>query len=159
MGATGRILEAHGLVTLVTGDLFSSPLQTLVNPVNTVGVMGRGLALEFKSRYPAMDKAYRAECASGRLVIGKLFLFVTDKRWILNFPTKRHFRDPSRLAFVEAGLRAFPEFVTTHGITSAAFPALGCGLGNLPWTRVYPMMLELLSIANIPIEIYAPSDL
>ncbi|HXO21788.1 MAG TPA: macro domain-containing protein [Thermoanaerobaculia bacterium] len=122
-------LRAHGIHYL-DADLFSSPAQTLVNPVNTVGVLGAGLAKIFRSRYPAMFREYQDLCRSGRLSVGTLMLWRGPDRWVLNLPTKTRWQLPSTLAYIEAGLRRFREDHHRLGITSVAFPALGCGCGK-----------------------------
>ncbi|MEO1666062.1 MAG: macro domain-containing protein [Chloroflexota bacterium] len=137
------------------GNLMDSPAQTLVNPVNTVGVMGKGLALLFKQQYPAMFKQYKTLCSTGDIAIGKLWLYKSDAKWVLNFPTKQHWRSKSKLEYVEAGLRAFVAMYADAGITSAAFPMLGCGAGGLDWrTQVRPLMEQYLSSIPIGISIY-----
>jgi len=144
------------MVTYMEGDLFASPAQTLVNPVNTVGVMGKGLAWQFKQRYPAMFQAYRTACSTHHMAIGQLQLYRTDTKFILNFPTKRHWRQPSTLTNIEAGLQTFVAIYADEGITSIAFPALGCGLGQLNWNQVQPLMEQYLQPLPIPVFIYTP---
>src|SRR5688572_26562315 len=95
------------MLTFVRGNLFESPAKVLVNTVNTVGVMGKGIALSFKQIYPEMFQRYVQLCESGQLDIGKLWLYKTPHKWILNFPTKKNWRAPSRLEYLEAGLRKF----------------------------------------------------
>lgn len=137
-------------------SIFSSRAQTIVNPVNTVGVMGRGLALEFKKRHPEMFACYQKICADGTLRIGTLHIFRTPTRWIMNFPTKRHWRDPSRLEWIEGGLRRFSEDYQGLGITSIAFPMLGCGNGGLRWDVVEPLMFRYLDPLPIPVTLHVP---
>lgn len=135
---------------LTQGNLFDSTAQTIVNPVNTVGVMGAGLALQFKEMYPDMFSSYVGHCKSGALAIGKLYLYRADHEWILNFPTKQDWRQPSRIEWIEAGLKKFVETYERQGITSIAFPKLGCGNGGLDWRDVGPLMerhLDKLTIA------------
>jgi O-acetyl-ADP-ribose deacetylase (regulator of RNase III) len=136
-------------------SLFDSPAQTLVNSVNTVGVMGKGIALEFKRRYPEMFERYREHCGAGRLQIGKLYVYRTDHYWVLNFPTKQHWRSPSRPEWIEKGLQKFVSGYAEQGITSASFPQLGCGNGGLDWERVVrPMMERYLNVLSIPIFVH-----
>ncbi len=117
--------------------------------------MGKGIALQFKRIYPEMFKIYREYCETGRLDIGKLLLFKTPHKWILNFPTKRHWRNPSRVEYIEDGLRKFVATYAEAGITSIAFPALGCGNGELDFeSQVRPVMHEHLKNISIPIFIY-----
>ncbi len=140
------------MLTFVRGNLFESPAKVLVNTVNTVGVMGKGIALTFKQVYPEMFRRYQTLCERGELEIGNLWLYKTEHKWILNFPTKRHWRNPSRLEFIEAGLAKFVETYADQGITSIAFPELGCGNGELQWADVRPLMLRYLR--KLPINVY-----
>lgn len=136
-----------------SSNLFDSPAQTLVNPVNTVGVMGKGLALAFKHRYPEMFTTYRRLCQAQQLTVGKLWLFKTDDKWVLNFPTKRNWRNPSELAFIEAGLQKFVATYQERRIQSIAFPQLGVGNGGLDWANdVQPLMKRYLH--PLPIDVY-----
>jgi O-acetyl-ADP-ribose deacetylase (regulator of RNase III) len=140
------------MLTFVRGNLFESPAKVLVNTVNTVGVMGKGIALTFKQIYPEMFKQYQSLCESRRFDIGNLWLYKTENKWILNFPTKRHWRNPSTLEYIETGLQKFANTYAEHGITSIAFPELGCGNGELEWATVRPLMVKHLK--NIPINVY-----
>ena len=143
------------MITYIEGDLFESPAKVLVNTVNTKGVMGKGIALRFKRIYPEMFKSYRSYCEQGRLRVGRLFLYKTRHKWILNFPTKKHWRSPSRVEYIEAGLRAFTHSYAEKGITTVAFPALGCGNGELNYeTQVKPLMERYLGRLSIPAFIY-----
>lgn len=137
----------------VEGNLFQAPARTLVNTVNTVGVMGRGIALEFKRLFPEMYERHRELCERGQFEIGMLWLYKTPNKWVLNFPTKKHWRYPSRVEFVEAGLRKFVSSYAELGIHSIAFPALGCGNGRLDFeSQVQPLMEKYLG--PLPIEIF-----
>ncbi len=139
------------------GDMFESKCSTIVNTVNCVGVMGKGIALEFKKKYPAMFRDYVERCNSGQVKTGTPYVYDNgDGTKILNFPTKNHWRSPSRLAFVIEGLDWFVENYKELGITSIAFPPLGCGNGGLTWDVVGPIMYQKLSVLPIDIEIYAP---
>jgi O-acetyl-ADP-ribose deacetylase (regulator of RNase III) len=143
------------VITYVKGDLFESPAQTLVNTVNTVGVMGRGIALEFKRIYPEMFEEYRRLCEQRKLDIGQLHLFKSRHKWILNFPTKREWRQPSRVEYIKAGLSAFVSTYAAAGIRSVAFPPLGCGNGQLDFaTDVRPLMETYLRALPIPVFVY-----
>lgn len=139
------------------GDLFASQAQTLVNTVNCVGVMGKGVAQEFKKRFPGMYEDYEVRCARNGVRIGEPYLYrdLTD-RWILNFPTKRHWRSPSRIADIEQGLDYLAHHATAWGITSLAMPPLGCGNGGLDWSEVGPLILRKLAHLPIDVELYAP---
>lgn len=143
------------MITYVEGSLFESPAQVLVNTVNTKGVMGKGIALEFKRIYPEMFREYRDLCDQQKLGIGTLHLYKTPHKWILNFTTKKHWRQPSRIEYVEAGLQTFVKVYGEKGITSAAFPPLGCGNGQLDFERqVKPLMEQYLGKLSIPMFIY-----
>lgn len=138
----------------VTTSLFESPAQTLVNTVNTVGVMGKGIAAEFKRRYPEMYEAYRGFCEQRLLAVGKLQLYRSPNKWVLNFPTKEDWRRPSKLEWIELGLKKFVSTYTDQGITSIAFPMLGCGNGQLQWDDVRPVMERYLKPLTIPVFVH-----
>lgn len=140
------------MLKYVRGDIFNSPAQVLVNTVNTVGVMGKGIALSFKKKYPEMFTIYRKACDKHQLVIGKLMLWYGPDHWILNFPTKEHWRSPSKMEYIEKGLMAFQRKYADYNITSIAFPKLGCGNGELDWEQVKPLMEKYLK--ELPIDIY-----
>ena len=143
------------MITYLEGDLFSSPAQTLVNTVNTVGVMGKGIALEFKKRYPAMYEQYKKYCDDKSLTIGKLMLWRDEPdHWLLMFPTKTTWRKPSDLSYIEAGLKKFVATYSDKGITSAALPRLGCGNGGLNWKDLKPLMEQYLEPLSIPCYVY-----
>jgi O-acetyl-ADP-ribose deacetylase (regulator of RNase III) len=131
------------LVT-VHGDLFAQNVDAIVNPVNCVGVMGAGLALSFKTRFPSMFESYQSICKNGGLVPGTVHLSDVSidgaKRLVINLPTKLHWRDPSTVALVEAGLSALVDVAHERGLQSIAMPALGCGLGGLKLCDVMPFM-------------------
>ena len=136
----------------VEGNIFESPAQTLVNTVNTVGAMGKGLAREFKRLFPEMFREYQKLCEARKLRIGKLWLYPTPHKWVLNFPTKKHWRYPSKLEYIEQGLKAFVSNYNSARISSVAFPQLGCGHGELDWSDVKPLMESYLK--KLPIDIY-----
>ncbi len=130
------------------GNIFQEDADALVNPVNCVGIMGRGLALQFRRRFPWNFEAYADTCALGKVRPGEMFVWETGletPRWIVNFPTKRHWRDRSSLENIELGLKALRQEVMRRGIRSLAVPALGCGLGELRWAEVLPLMTAALS--------------
>jgi len=144
-------------VQFVSGTLFDSDLKTLVNPVNCIGISGAGLAKRFKKLYPKMHAGYVKACKSGECAIGRPWIWTVPRlRWVLCFPTKRHWHDPSELASLDAGLARFVEMHRQIEIESAAFPALGCGYGGLAWEDVRTLMLEHLEPLDIPVEIYLP---
>jgi O-acetyl-ADP-ribose deacetylase (regulator of RNase III) len=141
------------MITYVTGDLFTSPAKVLVNTVNTVGVMGKGIAKTFKAAYPGMFERYQQLCEQGQFTIGTLWIYRTNHKWVLNFPTKKHWRNPSKPEYIEAGLNKFVATYASQGITSIAFPRLGCGNGELDWTRtVEPLMKRYLD--KLPIDVF-----
>ena len=141
------------MILYVSGDLFESPAQVLVNTVNTVGVMGKGVARGFRELYPDMFREYQRRCETGQLSIGTLWLYKSPHKWVLNFPTKRHWRDPSQVEYIEKGLATFCREYDRLGIHSIAFPPLGCGNGRLDFaTQVQPMMHRYL--ASLPIEVF-----
>lgn len=135
-------------------DIFSSNAQVIVNPVNCKGVMGRGLALAFKERYPAMFATYQEECKTGKLRIGRPTLYRESTPWILNFPTKDHWRLPSKMEYLEKGLEYLVANYQKAGIKSIAFPKLGAGNGELSWDEVGPLMAKYLSQLDIDVNIF-----
>ena len=145
------------------GDLLTAKVDALVNPVNTVGVMGKGLARQFKLAHPDMFEAYVSACHSGELVVGRVHVFAIAQprpdhpRFILNLPTKRHWRGKSKLEFVRDGLAALVDAVETHAIDSLAMPALGCGHGGLDWDEVRPLIVAALEpLSQVRVQLYAP---
>ena len=141
------------MITYIIGNLFESPAHVLVNTVNTVGVMGKGIAKDFKAIYPEMFREYQRLCEEKKLTVGTLWLYKTPNKWILNFPTKTTWRLPSKLEYIESGLKAFVKGYAKHGITSIAFPPLGCGNGELNWeSQVRPLMEKYLN--KLPIDIF-----
>ena len=146
------------MVTFTSGDIFSSPAQVLTNTVNVVGVMGAGLALEFKRRYPAMFEDYRARCERQGVLPGEPYLWEDDRVQILNFPTKRHWQNPSRLEDVDNGLQFLAANYQRLGIQSVALPPLGCGLGGLKWEQVRPLIVKHLGgLPDLEVYVYEPS--
>lgn len=131
------------------GDLFAEPVDAIVNTVNCVGVMGKGLALEFKRRYPGNFEAYRAACQAGQVRPGRVFVYrasgIGMPRFIINFPTKTHWRGRSRLEWIDDGLADLSRVIREEGIRSIAVPALGCDLGGLDWQDVRPRIAAMLA--------------
>jgi len=143
------------LIDIRSGNLFTSELQTLVNTVNCVGIMGAGVAYEFRLRYPAMYDRYATLCAEKRLEVGKLWLYTRgEPKWVLNFPTKKHWRNPSRVEYLERGLENFVGTYRERAIESAAFPVLGASHGGIDQEESIRIMERHLSRCDIPIEIY-----
>ncbi|KKN49873.1 hypothetical protein LCGC14_0638380 [marine sediment metagenome] len=141
----------------VDQDIFKSDAEALVNTVNTVGIMGKGLAKEFKKRYPEMFKDYRKKCENNKLKIGKVDLFKTLDHLIVNFPTKIHWKNNSRLEWIEAGLQYFVNNYKKWKIKSVAFPQLGTNHGKLDWNSVKPLMISYLEPLSIKVQIYTRS--
>lgn len=151
------------MISLHRGNLLAEDADALVNTVNTQGVMGKGIALQFKRAYPEMFKAYAAACRRGEVEPGRLHVWASDAlngpKWIINFPTKRHWRQPSRMADISAGLDALVTVIRDQGIRSIAIPPLGCGNGGLAWSEVLPLIEErLASVApDVDIRVFEPA--
>ena len=144
------------------GDLLSANVQALVNTVNTVGVMGRGVALQFKQTFPENFRAYKKACDAGEVRIGAMFVVdlggLHSPRYIINFPTKKHWRGKSRHEYIEQGLTALVAEIERLGIESIALPPLGCGLGGLDWDGVYRRIEEHLGpLPKVDVLVYEPS--
>ncbi len=139
------------------GDLFASKAQTLVNTVNCVGVMGKGVAMGFRKRFPAMFEDYLERCERGEVRLGEPYLYHDPSCVrIVNFPTKKHWRSPARLADIANGLDYLLAHATEWEIRSIAFPPLGCGNGGLEWSEVGPLMYDKLRSADFDVEVFAP---
>ena len=139
------------------GDILGSNAQTLVNTVNCVGVMGKGIALKFKEQFPDMFNDYVERCNRNEVRLGKPYLFKRlTPPWILNFPTKGHWRSVSRIEDIVKGLKYLLQHYKEWGITSLAVPPLGCGQGQLEWNIVGPTLYRYLNQLDIPVELYAP---
>lgn len=153
-------------VKIIKGNIFNTKAQTIVNTVNCVGVMGKGIALVFKLRYPAMFEVYQTYCKQNLIAIGKLWIYKGEASapWVLNFPTKTHWKQPSEYDYIQKGLQKFVDTYKEKGITSIAFPLLGASNGGLDKDKVLDMMVHYLSQCDISVEIYeydamAPDDL
>jgi len=144
-------------VQVLVGDIFKSEAQTLVNTVNCVGIMGKGLALEFKKRYPDMFSDYNFRCEHNGVKLGKPYLYKSPiVPWILLFPTKKQWRSVSNIKDIEKGLQHLVDNYKEWGITSLGIPPIGCGLGQLDWKIVGPTLYRYLRKLEIPVELYAP---
>jgi O-acetyl-ADP-ribose deacetylase (regulator of RNase III) len=142
---------------VLIGDLFESRAQTLVNTVNCVGVMGKGVAEQFAKRYPAMLQDYKRRCERKAVRLGEPYHFLdASGASIINFPTKGHWRSASRLADIESGLDYLVAHLAEWGITSIAMPPLGCGNGGLEWSEVGPLIYRKLHDRPVDVELYAP---
>ena len=146
-----------GSVSVIRGDLFRSNAHTLVNTVNCVGVMGKGVALQFKNRFPDMFREYARRCSDGQVRLGEPYLWapLVPPR-VLNFPTKDHWRSVAKLQDIVDGLDYLAEHYEEWGIESLAVPPLGCGEGPLDWHVVGPILFRKLSEFDIDVELYAP---
>ena len=145
------------MIKILVGDLFESKCQTIVNTVNTIGIMGKGVALEFKKRFPDMFKDYEKRCAEGKVKLGEPYLYKRlTPPWILNFPTKKHWRSVSNISDIARGLKYLEHHYKEWGITSIALPPLGCGHGQLEWKIVGPTLYRHMERLNIFVELYAP---
>jgi len=145
------------MLRVLIGDLFESRAQTLVNAVNCVGVMGKGIAEQFKGRFPAMFEDYKRRSKRKQVRLGEPYLYRDSSGvQIVNFPTKGHWRSASRLADVEHGLDYLAKHVEKWRIHSLALPALGCGAGGLEWFDVGPLIYRKLNKLPIDVELYAP---
>jgi O-acetyl-ADP-ribose deacetylase (regulator of RNase III) len=135
------------------GTVFNTPAKTIVNTVNCVGIMGAGIALEFKLRYPEMYKGYKYKCQNDKVRIGRPYLYKYDKDlWILNFPTKKHWRYNSKIEWIESGLEYFANNYQKVNLESIAFPKLGTNNGGLNWPDVKKLMEQYLN--NVFIDVY-----
>jgi uncharacterized protein YwgA/O-acetyl-ADP-ribose deacetylase (regulator of RNase III) len=146
-------------IKVLIGDIFESDAQTLVNTVNCVGVMGKGIALGFKERYPQMYEDYVSRCDRGEVKLGRPYLYKSViPPWIINFPTKDHWRSLAKIDDIIRGLEYLLDHYKDWGITSLAVPPLGAGLGQLEWRIIGPILFEYLNEMEIPVELYAPYD-
>lgn len=153
------------MLHFISGDMFETPASIRVNTVNCVGVMGIGVALAFKKRYPEMYIAYLKACNACWIQPGKLHFWsaqapgeTASAETIINFPTKRHWRDKSRYQDIAAGLTALREHLQTCGAVRVTIPALGCGHGGLEWARVSEMIREELKDIDAEIYVFEPGD-
>lgn len=144
-------------ITIVTnGDIFKSQCEALINPVNTRGVMGKGLALAFKNKYPAHFENYKRACQNGETTTDKVLAYQEiNGPMIICLATKADWRDSSKIEYVSAGLDDLAKQIKALGIRSIAIPKLGCGLGGLDWNKVRPLIVEKMSaVDGISVEIY-----
>ena len=145
------------MVVVTHADILTANVEAIVNPVNCVGVMGKGVALQFKRAYPANFAKYKSVCDGGDMNVGTVLVVKTGKRvnpkYIINFPTKRHWRDNSRMEDIEGGMNNLVEVVKLFGIKSVAIPALGCGNGGLRWDDVLPR-IECAFADVVGVDVY-----
>lgn len=150
------------MIRFMQGDMLDAETEALVNTVNCVGIMGRGIALHFKNKFPDNFKAYAGACDRQEVQPGRMFVYetnlLTNPRYIINFPTKRHWREKSRIEDIEAGLNTLVEVVQSLGIRSIAIPPLGAGLGGLDWQTVRHLIERtLVALPDVDVLVYEPS--
>ena len=150
------------MIRYVQGNLLRSNAEALVNTVNEVGVMGKGVALMFRDAYPESARLYQEASKAGQVQVGRMHVTpnpeLVGPRWIINFPTKKHWRNPSKLEWVREGLKDLVRVIAEHGITSIALPPLGCGNGGLEWTQVRREIENALAdIPGVDVTVYEPS--
>ncbi len=150
------------MIRFTQGNLLEAPVEALVNTVNTVGVMGKGIALMFKERFPENCTAYEAACKAGEVEVGRMFVTpgmeLDGPRWIINFPTKKHWRNPTKPEWIHSGLESLAEFIRDQRIRSVAIPPLGCGNGGLNWNEVRPMIETALgALDGVDVVVYEPT--
>ena len=155
--------KMNDIINIYFEDLFDRDEDTemIVNPVNCVGVAGKGLALKFRINYPENYQYYKKICSAGGLSLGKVLVYARNSKnnpkYIVNFPTKYHWKDKSSIAYIEAGLLSLTEEISKLNIKSISIPSLGCGLGGLKWEDIRPIIVKnLLVFSEIKINLYAP---
>lgn len=139
------------MIEFSQGNLLEAKTEALVNTVNTVGIMGKGIALQFKQAFPENFRVYKQVCDSQQIQPGQMLTVATGQllpKYIINFPTKRHWRGKSKIEYIELGLKALIEEIQKLAINSIAIPSLGCGNGGLDWTQVKPMIIG--AFAELP---------
>lgn len=151
------------MITFKTGNIFEEDIEAIVNTVNCIGIMGRGIALQFKKKYPANFKAYAEAAKHNEVIPGKMFVFENNKnfppKYIINFPTKRHWRDKSRISDIQSGLQALAETIQKEKIQSIAIPPLGCGLGGLNWGEVRQLIVTTFEkLPDVNIIVFEPNE-
>lgn len=151
------------MMRFIQGNLLDANVEALVNTVNTVGVMGKGIALMFKEVFPANFRAYEEACERKQVKIGHMFVTETHAfegpRWIINFPTKKHWRQPSKLEWIVEGLQDLRRVIQAHNIRSIALPPLGAGNGRLNWSEVRPEIERILAdLEGVDIAVYEPTE-
>lgn len=150
------------MIERVEGNILEAEVEALVNTVNTVGVMGKGIALQFKKAFPVMFEDYERACEEGKVSLGRMHVFdrgdMFNPKYIINFPTKKHWKGKSKIADIQAGLEDLVQVVKRLGIQSIAVPPLGCGHGGLNWADVQPLIVEAFQeLPDVLVLIYQPS--
>ena len=148
---------------IVTGDLLNAEVEALVNTVNTVGIMGKGIALQFKDAFHTNYKIYKDACKAQTFKIGQLLVVkdhnaILGEKIIINFPTKVHWKQSSKYEYIESGLKELAKYIQTHEINSIAVPPLGCGNGGLDWVIIKPMMEKYLSNLDSEVYVFEPNS-
>ncbi|MET0657501.1 MAG: macro domain-containing protein [Steroidobacteraceae bacterium] len=152
------------MIEITRGNLLEAPVEALVNTVNTVGIMGKGIALQFKQAFPQMFRAYERACKAGEVRLGKMDVhdvggLVGGPRWIINFPTKGHWRAASKKSDIEAGLHDLVDTIKRLNIRSIAVPPLGCGHGGLEWTEIQPLIESVLGeLPDVRVLLFPPGS-
>ena len=151
------------MIEKATGNLLHADVEALVNAVNCIGIMGRGIALQFKNEFPANFAAYRNACKRSEVRPGRMFIFdlnrITNPRFVINFPTKRHWKENSRMEDIQAGLTDLAVHVANMEIRSIAIPPLGCGLGGLSWSVVLPMIEKAFeNLRSVRVLLFEPAN-
>lgn len=150
------------MIELTQGDILKADVEALVNTVNCVGIMGRGIALQFRKAFPENFKAYEAACKAHQVQPGKMFIYDLNRlynpRFIINFPTKRHWKGKSRIEDIKSGLADLISVIQQQQIRSVAIPPLGCGLGGLNWEKVRPLIIEAFqSVPEVTVFLFEPA--
>lgn len=147
------------MIHFISGDFFNFNARIRINTVNCVGVMGAGIALGFKQLYPEMFREYQKLCSEGKIKVGELYVWENIfGECVVNFPTKVHWRNPSRYEYVEAGLKALRQFLSDKGEVKVALPALGCGHGGLDFEKVSLMISQYLGDLSCEVYVFTPDD-
>jgi O-acetyl-ADP-ribose deacetylase (regulator of RNase III) len=160
-GSAPQSLTGFLMLKYTHGDLLQAPTEALVNTVNEVGVMGKGIALVFRKAYPENYRIYEAACRAGEVRVGTMLTTrerdASGERWIINFPTKKHWRNPSKMEWVRDGLKDLVRVIREKNIRSIAVPALGCGNGGLEWSQVRrEIELALGELSDVEVLVYEP---
>lgn len=149
------------MIRSVQGNLLEDSAEAYVNTVNTVGVMGKGIALQFKQAFPDVFKQYAKDCKNGHVKVGEMHVVstssLTNPKYIINFPTKQHWRNPSKLDFIKDGLQDLQRVIKENDIKSIALPPLGCGNGGLDWSIVRPLIVAAFQDDDIDVHLYEPA--
>ena len=149
------------MIQSVKGNLLEDSAEAYVNTVNTVGVMGKGIALQFKQAFPEVFKQYEKACKKGLIQVGNMHVTevvgFASPRYVINFPTKEHWRNPSKLEYIEEGLKDLVKVINDLKIQSIALPPLGCGNGGLDWHQVRPMIVEAFQTLDVTVHLYEPA--